>query len=204
MLKILACTFMLIDHAGALLFPQYEILRIIGRLSLPIFAYLVAVSFEKTSNRKKYLERLILFAIVSQIPFYLAFGTRLNIMFTLSFAVAYLLAFEKRGFTAQMLGLGAVCIAAELLRADYGFYGVLLVLVFHFLRSRLALCAASVAAASVAFDVLVNMRFFQIFCVLALPIIFWLKLPRLKVNKYAYYLFYPGHIFALWIVSKAI
>ena len=53
-LKLLACLFMLIDHAGLLLFPRYKIFRIIGRLAFPIFAYLIAEGCRYTRNKLKH------------------------------------------------------------------------------------------------------------------------------------------------------
>ena len=72
-LKIIALTAMLIDHAGAA-FPQYVPFesRIIGRLTFPIFVYLIADGFRHTRNPKKFLFRLFAFAMISEIPFDLA------------------------------------------------------------------------------------------------------------------------------------
>ena len=64
---------MLIDHAGAVLFPQYEILRIVGRLAFPIYAYTLVEGLVHTHDVKKYMLRLGAFALISEIPFDLAF-----------------------------------------------------------------------------------------------------------------------------------
>ena len=79
MLKIIACLLMLIDHMGAALFPEAIIIRMIGRLSFPIFAYLIAIGYSKTNSFSKYLYRLLIFAAVSQIPFSLAFSEEISI-----------------------------------------------------------------------------------------------------------------------------
>lgn len=85
-LKLLAAIIMLIDHIGAVLFPEIIILRIIGRISFPLFAYCLVVGFQYTSNIKKYALRLLLFSIVSQPIYVLVFNyswSRLNIMPTI-------------------------------------------------------------------------------------------------------------------------
>jgi len=68
-LKIIALVTMIIDHAGVVLFPQYFIFRVIGRVAFPLFVYLIAEGFRHTRNTNKFLIRLFAFAIISQ-PFY--------------------------------------------------------------------------------------------------------------------------------------
>ena len=92
-LKILAIITMVIDHIGAFFFPHLIVLRILGRLSFPIFAWLVGTGAVKTKNIDNYLARLALFAFISQIPFYFAFSTigysmfYANVIFTLFFGL---------------------------------------------------------------------------------------------------------------------
>ena len=89
LLKIVALLTMLIDHVGYLYFPEEMIFRTIGRIAFPIFAYQVAIGFQKTSNRSRYALRLFVFALISQVPYFwfnptLTFDWEgLNIMFTL-------------------------------------------------------------------------------------------------------------------------
>ena len=73
-LKIIACILMAIDHVGAIMFPDIDLYRIIGRLSFPIFAFLLTEGYVHTRNLKKYFIRLFIFAIIPQIPYSLAFG----------------------------------------------------------------------------------------------------------------------------------
>ena len=70
-LKILAIIFMTIDHIGFILFPKIDILRVIGRIAFPIFAFQVGISFENTKNKEKYILRMLIFTIISQIPFHI-------------------------------------------------------------------------------------------------------------------------------------
>lgn len=100
LLKIVALVTMLIDHVGYLYFPEEMMFRTIGRIAFPIFAYQVALGFQKTSSRPRYAKRLFVFALISQIP-YLWFNPALtfdwqglNIMFTLLYALGVLQALE--------------------------------------------------------------------------------------------------------------
>ncbi len=99
-LKLLAIIFMTIDHIGALGYnfmsrELITIFRMIGRLSFPIFLFLIIEGFNYTSNRKKYIKSLYLFGIISTIPFYIAFGTPFNVFFTLGSIVLMFHLFEK-------------------------------------------------------------------------------------------------------------
>jgi len=66
---------MVIDHAGALFWPEWFGLRLVGRLSYPLYGYLLAMGLQKTANKKQYLKRLILLAIVSEPIHFMAFST---------------------------------------------------------------------------------------------------------------------------------
>ncbi|MDP4090034.1 MAG: TraX family protein [Bacillota bacterium] len=69
LLKLLAMVTMVVDHIGYIYFPNDMLLRIIGRLAFPIFAYQIATGYSRTSNLKKYVLRIFLFALMTQIPF---------------------------------------------------------------------------------------------------------------------------------------
>ncbi|MBU3112436.1 TraX family protein [Clostridium lacusfryxellense] len=155
MLKIIACLFMLIDHLGAVLFPEVIILRMVGRLSFPIFAYLIAMGYSKTNSVFKYLNRLLMFGVISQMPFSLAFNKQasvhslsdlinyflgspiphLNIFFTLAIGLLSIRVWDKGDSkpykTMVILALG---IAAEAFYTDYGIYGVAMILAFYVFR----------------------------------------------------------------------
>lgn len=73
-LKLIAAALMLIDHVGAILLPETVILRCIGRLAFPIFAFFIAEGYAHTRSFGRYLLRMAIWAAVSEIPFNLEFG----------------------------------------------------------------------------------------------------------------------------------
>ena len=91
-LKLLACIFMLCDHVGFVLMNNNWIMRAVGRLAFPIFAFLLVEGYRHTSDIRKYFIRLFLFALISEVPFDLVTTGRLfdmqkqNIFFTLAAA----------------------------------------------------------------------------------------------------------------------
>lgn len=100
LLKIIALVTMLIDHVGYLYFPEEMMFRTIGRIAFPIFAYQVAIGFQKTSSRPRYAKRLFIFALISQVPYFWFNPTLdfewegLNIMFTLLYSLGVLQSLE--------------------------------------------------------------------------------------------------------------
>ncbi len=153
MLKIIACLTMLVDHVGYVFFPGQLWLRMIGRIAFPLFAWYVAVGFERTSNRGRYLLRLTGWGILSQIPYVMLFhGAALanplsllhgtNVLFTFALALTGLWMLEatrKRSLPLRLcawLALPVLAVVAQLIQTDYGAYGVVMVLLFHFFRER--------------------------------------------------------------------
>ena len=158
-LKYLAALFMLVDHIGVVFptmlsdmgLPDWADLlpRLIGRLAFPIFAYFVAEGCRRTRFFSRYLIRLGLFALISQVPFTLATGTwGGNVIFTFFLAAGAIWGFERairggRGAAAASLPLLAACVLALVLNCDYGFPAVLLVFSLYLQgedRKRLLAC----------------------------------------------------------------
>lgn len=99
-LKVIAMVTMVIDHVGAALFPETEILRLIGRTSFPIYVWLLVMGFVHTGSRKKYMLRMAACALVSEIPFDLAFSGELtlrwqNVYFSLLWGLFLMTVLEK-------------------------------------------------------------------------------------------------------------
>ena len=100
-LKLLAMALMLCDHLWATVLPGWMWLTDIGRIAFPIFAFQVAEGFQRTHDRKKYLLRMLVFALISEIPFnYLYYSSPVfpfhqNVMFTFFIALLLMLGLER-------------------------------------------------------------------------------------------------------------
>ena len=138
-LKSIACLTMLLDHIGAVFFPG-SVLRDIGRLSFPVFCFLLTEGFYHTRSRGRYALRLAAAAVLAELPFDFAFFGRIywghqNVMLTLllGFLAVWAAVGMQKGIAGWLLAAGCV-IAAELLCADYGGAGVLLILMLALTR----------------------------------------------------------------------
>lgn len=120
-IKYLAALLMLADHVGFLI--NCEPLRIVGRLSYPLFSWIFAQNWKREGSKKKLISRLILFGVISQIPYILLFNKlTLNIMF--SFGATAITFSYIRKFNRKILILIISLIASQLLNIDYGWYAI--------------------------------------------------------------------------------
>lgn len=214
-LKIIAVVTMLVDHVGFLFFPEEEIFRIIGRISFPLFAFLIAEGFIKTKNVKEYLKRLSIFAVISQVPFFFfervagLSGIHLNILFTLALGVLTLLVITKvRNLPIKILGVLSLLTLAYFGNFSYGVYGVLSILgSYLFLKNR----KAGIVTLSVLPFLenirlfLMNIIFLQFFAIFSLiPIYFYNGNQGPKISRWLFYWFYPVHMAVLTLIFIAI
>lgn len=86
LLKMVAMIAMLCDHAGKMLFPQYPVMRVIGRIAFPIYAYCIAVGCVYTRSPLNYLKRIVLLALISQPIYAVSMGHSVSSMYAVSFA----------------------------------------------------------------------------------------------------------------------
>lgn len=218
MLKIIAATTMLIDHIGAVFFEQIVILRIVGRIAFPIFAFYVAMGFIRTTDYKKYLIRMFGFALLTQIP-YSFFSLILtgnyyymNVLFTFGFALSALAFFKRKNYivTGIFVILPEIVAAITPVEFDYGSYGILMVFVFYLFHKDKITRNISVLFLTIAhaFTVYIPRGFpfyysfidTQLYCVLALPLIDFNYKLKLNLPKYFFYTFYPAHIAVIVLI----
>lgn len=199
-LKLLAMLAMTADHIGAVFFPEIPLLRWIGRLAMPVLCFFIGEGLRHTRSPRRYLLRLTGFALLSELPFDLAFYGGIewghqNAYFTLALGLLALWAIQSRGMEGWLLALTAA-LAAELLGCDYGMYGVLLILLldrFHRARSEQLAGAA-----------LLNLAFFglqtQTLSLIALPLLWLYSGKRGRDDRRLFYLYYPAHLCVLGIL----
>lgn len=205
-LKLLAMTSMAIDHTGAILFPENEVLRIVGRLAFPIYCFLLAEGFVYTSSRRRYLFRMAVWGVVLEPVFDLAFyGTtwqpvHQNVFFTLFFGLIALWLLERFFPQNPVLGISLVLLpflAAELLLTDYGGFGVLLIVLFYACRCRRIAGLSAFALLNTGFSLTSNWT--QLAGGLAvIPLAFYNGKRGPKLPGWLFYAFYPAHLLLLW------
>ena len=149
MLKIIGVVTMLFDHIGDIISRKVSFsfyFNLIGRIAFPIFSYQLVQGYLNTKDFKKYILRITLFALISQIPFSLFLSTYtnefvLNIFFTFLFAILTIFLYKKcnEKFKNNFLGLLIVVISsivAHFIKLDYGAFGILLIFVFYFFETE--------------------------------------------------------------------
>lgn len=160
-LHMLAMAFMLCDHLWATIVPGNDWLTCVGRLAFPMFAFMTVEGYFHTGSVEKYAKRLLVFAIISEIPFNLmmasapVFPIHQNVLWTLLMGLLLIHANEtvrKKGklwltVLTGVLTVAAGFVAGYLLMVDYYGVGVLTVLVFYFFRHRKWWCFAGQLAA---------------------------------------------------------
>ena len=148
-LHLLAMAFMLCDHLWGTVVPGNDWLTCIGRIAFPIFAFLIVEGYFHTKNLKKYIGRMLLFAVLSEIPFNLAMGSRLfypihqNVLW--SFLISLGLIHWNEKVKEKKLWLRCLTACATLLigaaaglvtMVDYYNAGILTVLTFYFFPGK--------------------------------------------------------------------
>ena len=231
-LKYIACITMLIDHIGAscieagILRPALDsgalsedmlatdplylldaVLRFTGRLAFPIFCFLLVEGFVHTHDAKRYFRRLLLFGLVSEVPFDLAFfrlpfdPSQQNVYWTLALgvlAMAGLRHFETADGAATWKGLlcaGGCALLALLAHTDYNCIGVLIICALYLTRNdRKRQCL--VGAVLFAYELTAPLAFVCI----------WFYNGQRgrcsKVQKWGFYWFYPAHLTLLAAVTN--
>ena len=223
-LHLLAMGLMLCDHICLALMPDRVWMTCVGRLAFPIFAFLVAEGFVRTRSRARYARRLLIFALVSEVPFDLLAAGRpvypfhQNVLWTFLIALGCMQLLEwakadPRPAARLVVSAGAVLggfLAGTAFMVDYFGPGVWTVLVFYLFRGdgwrqRLGqlLCLLLLNGWLLAGQTVLLGGLalpIQAFAVLALPFI-WLyrgrQGPHGRTVRWLFYGFYPAHLLVL-------
>jgi hypothetical protein len=207
LLKWMALVTMTVDHIGLLFFPEYPILRIIGRIAFPLFAYLLVLGMRSTHNLRGYFDRLLFFAFLSQIPYALLNGVapweKLNIFATLLLGMAMVYFIERSNiFFLVPLAASAV------IPVDYGVYGTVTVLLGYLIGKDRRV--GSFTFVLINLIIAIYGSWYQPFALLALPLILLHDMGKLTIKrgeaqikhpilrKYFFYAYYPLHLMVLW------
>lgn len=214
-LKIIAIAAMALDHA-ALIFigPEPGVLRCIGRIAFPIFAYMIAEGARRTSDSIRYLVRLFVFALISEIPYDLATKNSIlefssqNVFFTLALGLISIefynfLKNKNLGFLAIITTL-LLAAAAGFIKSDYGAMGVICCTLLYFYsdKSTPEKIIGSAVSITLLMFAITGFSLDKIFIIPSekwalfalIPIMLYNGEKGLKINKYFFYAFYPAHL----------
>ena len=196
-IKLLAMISMLLDHIGAFFYPL-EILRIIGRISFPLFAYQIGISYDMTSSRKKYVKKLLFFGIISQIPFsFLTEKIVLNVLFSFILGILAIWSIKQKKYFYFF----PIIISSFFV--EYQIYGLLVILSFYFSKTKISQTILFSLTTFLYSFYFLNKILIQLYSLMALPIIFN---PFLKINlpKNLFYIFYPSHLIIIYLIKTFI
>ena len=207
MLEWIAMVTMLIDHLGVSFFPDVPFLRMIGRIAFPLYCFFIVLGLTRTRNQKRYLQRLLIIALISQIPYNLVFPTlRLNVVFGLLAGAMLIYIYEKYNGKLKWVLVTTIIIIVFLSNdyVSYGIYGVLLCLMYYFLKDKTMELIGCHIVLNLLFNYFQTGSFIsgQMLSVIGtLIIILRSRLPILPVPRKFYQAFYPVHLLVIGVSS---
>ena len=208
-LKMIAVVSMTMDHVALfLLNPKsgwliYEVMRCIGRLAFPIFAFLIVEGYYHTKCLWKYMLALLVTAVVSEIPWRLLLDDgNHNVVFTLLFGlVAVYLADHTRQYPLMMVMMVVTpALLSTVLELDYAWRGVCLMAVFYLFRGRRMLTLPF------GFPLMMEYGIIGSAFGLAIPLMYSGRRGFVKEQwmKYLFYIYFPLHLMIIWICMNNI
>lgn len=222
-LKLIAIITMTIDHIGVVFgTPFYNLLRAVGRLSFPIFAFLLTEGYVHTKSFGKYFFRLLVLALISEVIYdYVFYGSFIyleanNIFFTLALGLLTLWLLDKsrtlvKKYFKEKIDLTIILpitylliivvmgLIAELLSFSYGMLGILVISFFYLFKKNFSLTVLSVSLST-----LILGDTMQYFSLLSLILIYFYNKKLGKKSKMFFYLYYPLHILVLGVIKMLI
>lgn len=221
-LKLIACLAMLIDHIAAFLPGDFMdmketlftigdkaislrmLMHYIGRTAFPLFAFLITEGFTHTHDRKRYGINLLIFALISEIPWNLAhtgelFYARQNVFFTLLLGYLGLCAIDyfRNDYKKTIMMLTCLLGVSLVLRADYSCFGYGFIILLYLLKDRRLMAIISCCVLPSRW--IGGMAF--------IPVLMYngkRGFAKGKWTKYAFYIFYPLHLIVLYLIRTYI
>lgn len=203
-LKILAMIAMTCDHVGLQLLPQFPVLRVIGRLALPIYAFMIAEGCRHTHDRRNYLLRLAGLAAVCQVVYFFAMGSLYQcILVTFSLSVGLIYLWDSQNspsfYSALAVAFFLCTVLPDLLphtdfMIDYGLWGVLLPWMIYAASTKGLLVGLFLLAMSCGGN--------QWWAFAAVPLLMLYNGQRgkMRIGK-LFYFYYPVHLVVIYLIS---
>ena len=230
-LKWIALVFMMIDHAGKMVFPNVPEMRMLGRIAFPIYCWSLVVGCCYTRSMPKYILRILVVGLISQPLYMLALNHTIlepNVFLTLLLAALGLWGIREKKWGSAIWAPPIVMVLAVLLKADYGWRGVLLVFLLYAAREK----RSAISAVMIAFclfwgstssqvvsicglslrplmdlkgigTVITPFLRLQGFALLALPLLI-IPMKNAKMPTWLGYLLYPLHLLVLLVMERVL
>lgn len=227
-LKVIALIFMFVDHSGKMIFGNMPEMRLLGRIAFPLYAWCLVVGFHYTRSVPKYLLRIAAVGVISQPLYMLALNHTLrqpNIFLTLLIGLCALWGIEIKRWGSHIWAPVLALLLASILSVDYGWKGVLLILLLYAAQGSrgtiaavmIAFCLFWGASSSSVQDVFGGVFHWMLrtpglqsiapsllklqgMAILALPFML-IPLPRrhdLRLPAWVSYAIYPAHLVVLY------
>ena len=228
-LKLIAALSMLLDHIGYMLFPRVTLLRILGRLAFPIFAFMVAQGCRYTRNKLRHFLSIFILGVVMQVVMHIAGEggvSNIFLTFSLSILLIYILDGVKKlifvkksrfyiiflAFAGFLVTFAVFYYLAQKLRVDYGIFGCMMPLMASLFFSedgypeffrRLDVLPMHIFTMSLCLLAHALIKGgVQLYAVLALPLLLLYSGKRGKMNlKWFFYIFYPAHMVIIYAID---
>lgn len=210
-LKLIACVTMLIDHIGAVFFPPVIWLRLIGRISFPIYCFLLAEGVHHTRSPLKYGLRLLLVALIAELPYDLLFYGRFiwshnSVMVTLLLGFGAGITMKQSPGLLKLIEPIPFLLLGRYLGGSYGMYGVAMVVLFLLTREvpyRPAVQFLLIVLLSLrmaGFPGSIGIQFYAVFAMIPIFLYSGEKRCRNKWLQWSFTLFYPAHLLLLLLI----
>ncbi len=219
-LKIIAFLTMIIDHTGLIFYPNSLIFRIIGRISFPIFCFFIVEGFSHTKNIRKYLGRILILALISEVIFDLLLFDkaicfdRQNTCFELLLGLFTIYIFDlliknKYKISPMVLLIFSIYLS-NILNLDYSYNGIILIFCFYLvnklklskIKRILYLSLSIIIFFTISIISTPNITYLGIFLSIPFILLYNGKLGyNNKFIQYLFYLLYPLHLLILLVLS---
>ena len=226
-LRDLALGTMILEHLASGFLPEgtslWIVLRVLGRLSMPLMCFFVAEGYFHTSNLRRYALRLLAFAVLSHIPYAAYFGAdplrETGVLWGLLMALLALAVWKREDWTWRQKLPALLALTVLSLPADWGYISVAWVLSFGVFRGHQSRQAAAFALTGLAFYILPVAREmltseqgwslygYRLGFLLAIPLILLYngkRAPGCRASKWAFYAAYPAHLALLTLLQGAV
>lgn len=225
-LKLIAICAMFLDHMVGTSPISHDtvwgmLLRVPGRITAPIMCYLIAEGFYHTSNKKKYLHRLLLFALIAHIPYNLCMSTRFpttSVMWTLAMGLWALMVVKRKDLPLWAKAAATLLCCGLAYFANWNFVGVLWIVFFGLYHGDFKKQMVSFALIGLLLHVVPTFTYldygfgheemshwYQLFIFLAVPLLILYSGERGNGPKWLgkfFYWFYPAHLLLIFGINR--